>query len=252
MSFTANSKAPRIHPDQAPQEPTGQVAADSLAAESLSRRGEFSKNVHAEASSVSGSSSTLNNTDTSAAKVLRPAPDSAARGDDDEQTSPGGEAAAPAGASDFGASTTLQGSKTGPDPNIKSSGTNTGSSTGTSTGVRPHVDVAPGYTASVTGTAAPKGTYQPKGDNLEDADETETMPKGPKTFVGDVGGQDDPGRSAEQKFVARNTGGVEPNTSSGDPGGRAQRRAADSTASGGAVVGEQGGSFGALSGSERA
>merc|ERR1711939_518110 len=61
MSFTANSRAPQIHPSNAPQEPTGQVASDSLAAESLKNQGGFAENAHAAASSVSGSSSTLNN-----------------------------------------------------------------------------------------------------------------------------------------------------------------------------------------------
>merc|ERR1711939_715795 len=79
MSFTANSRAPQIHPSNAPQEPTGQVASDSLAAESLKNQGGFAENAHAAASSVSGSSSTLNNTDTSGAKVLQPAEDGTAR-----------------------------------------------------------------------------------------------------------------------------------------------------------------------------
>merc|ERR1711939_173666 len=172
MSFTANSRAPQIHPSNAPQEPTGQVASDSLAAESLKNQGGFAENAHAAASSVSGSSSTLNNTDTSGAKVLQPAEDGTARekqnalglGPDEKgvtgvkldaagkpafdgvhnkdgyyggsaaQTS-GGSNARPAGASDFGASTVGGGSATSADPNIKSGSTATGgNSTGSGSG----------------------------------------------------------------------------------------------------------------------
>ncbi|KIW14065.1 hypothetical protein PV08_06846 [Exophiala spinifera] len=296
MSFTANSKAPQPHPSQAPQEPIGPVAADSLAAESLDNYGKFSENERAAASSVTGSSSTLNTTDTSGARVLQPAPDNTTRekqnmsslgadergpagvkldalgkpqfpGGHDESGyfgGPGGGGGGasraaeggggvPAGASDFGASTYASGSRTGPDPNIKSStgagagggGGNSGNSdnSGTSAGVRPHVDPAPTYTATVTGAAVPPGTYKPKGTNIEDADKTDGMPK-TKTFVGDVGGQHDPGRLAERDFEARNTGPVERNTSAGTAGG-AQRQA------GSGAVGEEGGSFGVLNG-ERA
>ncbi|KAL6248053.1 hypothetical protein RBB50_005401 [Rhinocladiella similis] len=279
MSFTANnSKAtPQVHPSQAPREPTGQVASDSLAAESLDAKGGFSENAHAAASSVPGASSTLNTTDTSGARVLQPAPDGAARDAAQSAVGLGGDekgvsgvklgagtstGSGPAGASDFGASTLgggrgSGGSNTGPDPNIKSSGSagasgTTGTATGTAIGIRPHVDAAPGYTASVTGAAAPPGTYRPKGTNLEDADETESMPK-TKTFTGDVGGHHDPARLAEQNFAARNTGDVEQNASSGKPGG-AQRQAGNSSGSGSgsaSAVGEQGGSFGVLD-SERA
>ncbi|KAK7896952.1 hypothetical protein LTR67_004840 [Exophiala xenobiotica] len=266
MSFTVNSGAPQINPSDAPQEPTGPVASDSLAAESLKNHGGFAENAHAAASSQPGASSTLNNTDTSAAKVLPPAADGTQR---EKQYAPAslslGADEGKAGASDFGASTVSSGSATGPDPNIKSgsaaatggndtsTSTSTGGSTGGSTsassgptagaGIRPHVDAAPGYTSTVTGAAAPAGTYKPKGANLEDADATESMPK-PKTFIGDVGGSHDPGRIAEQNFEARNTGPAEQVSSSGTEGG-AQRQA------GSGAVGEQGGSFGVL-GSERA
>ncbi|KAK5264754.1 hypothetical protein LTR96_009921 [Exophiala xenobiotica] len=248
-----NSGAPQIHPSDAPQEPTGPVASDSLAAESLKNHGGFAENAHAAASRQPGSSSTLNNTDTSAAKVLPPAADGTQR---EKQYAPAtlslGADEGKAGASDFGASTVGSGSATGPDPNIKSgSAAATGGSGNTSTGggptagagIRPHVDAAPGYTSTVTGAAAPSGTYKPKGANLEDADATESMPK-PKTFIGDVGGSHDPGRIAEQNFEARNTGPAEQVSSSGTEGG-AQRQV------GSGAVGEQGGSFGVL-GSERA
>ncbi|KAI1612886.1 hypothetical protein EDD37DRAFT_323082 [Exophiala viscosa] len=284
MSFTANSRAPQLHPSEAPQEPTGPIASDSLAAESLKNQGGFAENENATASRQPGASSTWNTTDTSGAKVLPPAEDGttrekatalglgadqkgvtgvkyepAGKGDFDgahttqgysggpNSSSIGGEQnARPAGASDFGA-TTATGDQSGPDPNIRSGGdvtkqdredaqnaSTSGSTSGVSAGVRPHVDAAPGYTSTVTGAAAPPGTYKPKGDNLEDADLTESIPK-TKTFTGNVGGEKDPGRLAEQNFEARNTGPVEQSSGGG----------------GESAVGEVGGSFGALE-SERA
>jgi len=284
MSFTANSRAPQPHPSEAPQEPTGPIASDSLAAESLKNQGGFAENENATASRQPGASSTWNTTDTSGAKVLPSAEDGTARekatalglgadekgvtgvkydparkGDFDgahttegysggpSSSSTGGEQnARPTGASDFGAST-APGDQSGPDPNIRSGGdvtkqdrvdaqnaSTSGSTSGISAGVRPHVDAAPGYTSTVTGAAASSGTYKPKGDNLEDADLTESIPK-TKTFTGNVGGEKDPGRLAEQNFEARNTGPVEQSSGGG----------------GESAVGEVGGSFGALE-SERA
>lgn len=291
MSFTANSRAPQPHPSEAPQEPTGPIAADSLAAESLKNQGGFAENANATASSQPGASSTFNNTDTSGAKVLPPAQsgtereEEAARGAGPDEKGPSGlklEAAGkaefdgphttegyyggsgntqtgknarPAGASDFGA-TTAPGNNA-PDPNIRSgadvsasaagqgqSQGQSASSSGAAAGVRPHVDQAPGYTSTVTGAAAAAaGTFKPKGDNLEDADVTESIPK-PKTFTGNVGGQYDPGRLAEQNFQGRNTGAVEQLSTAGEEG-RKQTHSGDN------ALGEQGGSFGALE-SERA
>ena len=74
--------------------------------------------------------------------------------------------------------------------------------------MRPHVDAAPNYTGVVTGSALPEGTFKPKGRNLEDADVTQSIPQ-TKTFTGDVGGVNDPGRLAERSFEGRNT---DPNT----------------------------------------
>ncbi|KIV83316.1 hypothetical protein PV11_05351 [Exophiala sideris] len=278
MSFTANSRAPQPHPSEAPQEPTGPIASDSLAAESLKNQGGFAENENATASRQPGASSTWNTTDTSGAKVLPPAEfntqreEANAQGAGPDEKGPAGlkyepatkddfdgvhttqgysggpssgstggeQNARPAGASDFGAST-ASGDKSGPDPNIRSGGdvtkqdredaqnaSTSGSTSGISAGVRPHVDAAPGYTSTVTG-AAKAGTYKPKGDNLEDADVTESIPK-TKTFIGNVGGDKDPGRLAEQNFAARNTGPVEQSSGGG----------------GESAVGTQGGSFGAL------
>jgi hypothetical protein len=119
----------------------------------------------------------------------------------------GGGSGAPAGASDFGAST-ISSSAQGPDPSQIRSGTaatqdassssgsgstskqgassSSGSGPSAGAGVRPHVDAAPNYVGSVTGAAAPEGAFKPKGANLEDADQTDSIPQ-TKTFVGAVG-----------------------------------------------------------------
>jgi len=147
----------------------------------------------------------------------------------------------PAGASDFGAAT-ISSSAGGPDESqirsgsaaIKgassSSGINTdggsgssGSGPATGTGVRPHVDAAPGYVSSVTGAAVPAGTFKPKGANLEDADETDSLPK-TKTFVGAVGSVNDPGRLAEREFVGRNDDPVAQLGQSGTEDGQARQK----------------------------
>ncbi|KIX97277.1 uncharacterized protein Z520_06729 [Fonsecaea multimorphosa CBS 102226] len=73
MSFTANPRAPKPDPNNIPQEPTGPVASDSLAAESLKSQGAFSENSSAAPLGVRGDQSTLNNTDTSGATTLPPA-----------------------------------------------------------------------------------------------------------------------------------------------------------------------------------
>ena len=77
MSTAANPKAPK--PSGEEQEPVGQIASDSLAAESIKEGGAFAENDNAAISSVKGANSTLNNTDTSGATVLQPAADGTER-----------------------------------------------------------------------------------------------------------------------------------------------------------------------------
>lgn len=159
------------------------------------------------------------------------------------------------GASDFGASTlSSHTAGSGSNSQINSStgiaGTSTSTATSASgssggpssgTGARPYVPAAPGYTSSVTGAAAPEGTYRPKGANLEDADVTQSMPQ-TKTFTGNVGGVNDPGRLAEREFEGRNDDPVRELGISGVGGGRQRQQ------------GEQGGESGqyGVLGSERA
>lgn len=100
-------------------------------------------------------------------------------------------------------------SSSGPQA-TSSSASNTASSSGgppAGSGVRPHVDAAPTYAGAVTGSILPEGTFKPKGENLEDADVTQSIPQ-TKTFTGNVGGANDPGRLAERDFEGQNS---EPN-----------------------------------------
>lgn len=263
MSYTANPRAPQLDPSQAPQEPTGPVASDSLAADSIKQSGGFADNENAVPLSVKGASSTLNTTDTSGATALHPASSGAVREKQDAQgagsdergttglkldaldkpqfsgthslqgysggasnkTSGVSSGTGPAGASDFGAATTLSSSTSGKSApitsNIGSSTTTTSTSNAASAGagIRPHVPTAPNYTGAVTGDLAPSGTFKPKGSGLEDADLTDSIPK-TKTFTGNVGGANDPGRLAERGFEGVNTEPTQEASQSGVEGGR--------------------------------
>jgi len=267
MSYAGNARAPGPEDVGIAQEPTGPIAADSLAAESIQNKSGFSENTNAHALGVKGHQSTLNNTDTSGATALPPARDGFEREEQDDLglgsdvkgvtglkypegagkaefgghhsdtgaysggpsstfsqagsgSGQGTSSSATAGASDFGAST-ISSSAGGPDESqIRSGdaatkgassssdiGTDTGGSGSSGpamgTGVRPHVDAAPGYVTRVTGQAVPENTFKPKGTNLEDADQTESIPK-TKTFVGAVGTVNDPGKLAERNFEGQN------------------------------------------------
>lgn len=70
-------------------------------------------------------------------------------------------------------------------------------------------DTAPNYAGTVSGAIHSEGQYKPKGSNLTEGDVPST-----KTFTGNVGGQYDPGRLAEQSF--QKTGAEDP-VSSGQP-----------------------------------
>ncbi|KIV97878.1 hypothetical protein PV10_01579 [Exophiala mesophila] len=258
MSYAANSRAPQLDPSKVSQEPTGAVTSDSLAADSIKQGGGFAQNDNAVPLSVKGASSTLNTTDTSAASALHPAPSGAAReqqdamgaGPDERGTTglkldalddpqfsgthslqgySGGPSTktigssastGPAGASDFGATTTsTSGTPASGTSNITSSSATATSNASAGAGVRPHVPTAPNYTGAVTGDIAPSGTFKPKGSNLDDADLTDSIPK-TKTFTGNVGGVNDPGRLAERDFEGVNTEPTQESSQSGTAGGR--------------------------------
>lgn len=268
MSTAANPRAPKPDPENAPQEPTGAVAADSLAAESNRAGGAFSENENIAQLAVKGGQSTLANTDTSGATALHPASSGAARErqdlkglGSDERGHTGvkypdadvpdfggvhsqegyvggtgdepGRVTASTGASaaqshsgatgdsfaDGGAG--LASSSSGQTSGISSGtrATQGGSSSTTSQGVSSSTgssqgpakgagavpvgaagdvdtaETAPTYAATVAGTIRSEGELQPKGENLTEGDIPYT-----KTFTGNVGGDKDPGRLAEQKF----------------------------------------------------
>lgn len=251
MSYAGEPKAPKPDPSTAPQEPTGPVASDSLAAESNRAGGGFSENENIAQLAVKGSNSTLANTDTSGATVLHAAVDGAARekqdakalGSDEKGTAgglkypdaeapeftgthsaegyvggPSADAATATGDksvaesfsgatgdsfADGGAGTTsISSDPSTKSPEIKSStGTSAGPAPGTGAapvGASGDIDsagTAPNYAATVSGSIRPEGEDKPKGENLIEGDIPET-----KTFTGNVGGDKDPGRLAEQKF----------------------------------------------------
>ncbi|KAG9786625.1 hypothetical protein ABEF93_005483 [Exophiala dermatitidis] len=240
MTISLNPRAPKPDHENAPREPTGPIAADSLAAESLDNKGAFSENSGAAAQSVRGDQSTFANTDTSGARKLEPAASGAER---ERQQYTGG-----------GADKSVQGTSglkldAAGKPDFDGVHNKDGYYGGANNGgnnQRGQADTAPSYVTNVTGAARSDGTYKPKGKNLEDADETGSIPK-PKTFTGNVGGQYDPGRVAENEFASRNTDLKTELSSAGVEGG-AQRQK-QSTEEGG--VGVQGGQYGVLE-SERA
>ena len=232
-STAANPRAPQ--PNQKDpnlqQEPSGAVASDSVAAESLKSGGAFADNDNAEAMGVKGASSTLNNQDTSGATTLPPAADGSARegGDSGEQYQ--------AGQAQFSGSHNLDGYTGGPSADRAAQFEETGQRTGeyqtsqSASGQSPSGGTSGGDTMSggtsdqsttvggtsdqgVTGSSnsssvdtAPnayghfrtEGEMKPKGTNLTEGNIPET-----KTFTGDVGGPHDPGRLAEQSMQAAN------------------------------------------------
>ena len=260
MSYADPARAKQPHPDEAAQESTGAVASDSLAAESIKAGGEFAENDNAHVSSVKGSNSTFNTTDTSGATVLHAAADGNARVKQDAQglgsdekgvsglkypeaagqpqfegtvsdqgytgastadnsgsydtksrgTSSGatGDSFADGGAATGSSSTKDSAISSGSKATAQSSGQTSTGATGQSSGQtdtskssyasaaqsggNSSADTAPNYAATIRS----EGELKPKGKNLHEGDIPET-----KTFTGDVGGQHDPGRVAEQEFT---------------------------------------------------
>jgi len=142
-SYADPARAPQAHlsRDEAPQEPTGPVASDSLAAESTQAGGGFSENENPEILGVKGSQSTLNTTDTSGASVLHPASSGADREQQDalglgsdEKGAAGVKYPEGAGQANFDGSTNLDGYTGGPSSAKASSGYNSTSATGGNSG----------------------------------------------------------------------------------------------------------------------
>lgn len=219
-STAANPRAPQPNPKDPnlPQESTGPIAADSLAAESVRSGGAFAENHDAQPMGVKGSSSTLNTTDTSGAKVLKPAPSASEREDDEKVKYPEG-----AGKPQFPGHHNRDGYVGGPSRDrttTQSSGSgehstgqdSSGGETGNISGEGHRANSAADQAPTVFGNFQPKGALKPKGNNLNEGDLPQT-----DTHTGDVGGPHDPGRVAEEKMLSRNA-----DTSAGGAGGPRQ------------------------------
>ncbi|KAJ5167082.1 uncharacterized protein N7482_005863 [Penicillium canariense] len=185
------------------EEPSGPIAKDSLAAESVSRGGAFSGNRGAEPLGVSGNQSTLKNTDTSAATTLPSAPVGALREDRHRQEK---YPEALGGQGDFpGAHLPESGYTGGPTAAKQQMGQHAGeyrasehlpgqsSASGSS---KYFAGQAPSYINEVT------GAYQgqkPKGKNLKEGGFSSDDDKN-ASFTSEIGSEMDPGRAAENKF----------------------------------------------------
>ncbi|KAL9015950.1 MAG: hypothetical protein Q9185_006673 [Variospora sp. 1 TL-2023] len=213
-------------------EPTGPIASDSLAAESTRANGAFASNRDPAPQSVSGSSSTFNNTDTSGATAtLEPAPDAAERqakeawrevpdeargaagqkypegaggvafpGVHSEHGYAGGsraarqEVGAGAGAGEY----TASGMRGGAAP---AAGT---SAAGEDDSSSSKAEAAPGYVSSVMSDPAPR-TGKPHGKNITEGGFESDDGKN-ASFTSEIGSKDDPGRAAEEQFQTKAVG----------------------------------------------
>ncbi|KAL8913739.1 MAG: hypothetical protein Q9171_001473 [Xanthocarpia ochracea] len=200
-------------------EGAGPVASDSLAAESTRSGGAFSSNRNAEPQSVSGSSSTFNNTETSGARVLDAAPDAAEREakeawqevPDEARGLSGQKYPEGVGSANFSGIHSEHGYYGGPThakrevgesgyaPSGIRGGAAPGSSddSGESNTSSSKADPAPGYVASVY--SEPAQTGKPHGKNITeggfDPDDSKNA-----SLTSDIGSKDDPGRAAEEQF----------------------------------------------------
>ena len=199
------------------------MASDSLAAESILSGGKFSENRGAEPLSVSGSSSTFNNTDISSATTLAPAPDAAEREAKEAWQETADEAKGPGGqkypegldgqgtfdgqhnadgytGGSTGAKQELS-EKVGSDKVYQASGIR-GGGTDDVTEDKSSLDTtaadnAPSYVSSVR--SDPAQTGKPKGKNITEGG-FDSDPSNNASFNNEIGTENDPGRAAEQTF----------------------------------------------------
>ena len=146
--------------------------------------------------SVSGSSSTLNNTNTSGATTLSAAPDAAAREakaasqeNPDSIKGPGGlkyDEGAGGQAGHFSGTVTSQGYSGGPTSAQSLSGSS--------------ADAAPSYVSSVISDPAQSG--KPHGKNITEGG-FDNDPSKNASFNSDIGDKNDPGRLSENHFQRR-------------------------------------------------
>ncbi|TVY15224.1 hypothetical protein LARI1_G005434 [Lachnellula arida] len=189
MSTHNPSHGTKVTDPNAPsiEESTGAVANDSLAEESTRADGGFASNRGSEPQGVSGSNSTFANKNTSGARRLDPASDAEARqaeGDWAEEKK-------------FGGAGTYPDAAGGQAKGLAVTDTQGSSQTG---GTSSNAGTAPSYVASqyVDGAG-------PKGNNLTEGGFESNDSKN-ASWNQDIGGENDPGRLAEQKFERQNAG----------------------------------------------
>lgn len=219
-------------------EGAGAIASDSLAAESATSGGKFGENRDSNPLSVKGDHSTLNNTDTSGAKVLAPASNAAEREEKEALEETPGEAKGqhgkkyPEGADgqsdiqghslDGKPASGLRGA-TGPSSSMGTSGQEAGSENKSGPTENTFkgeggadVDAAPGYVGSVVSEANKTG--KPKGKNITEGG-FDDDPSNNASFTSDIGTDNDPGRKAEadmQKISQSASGGTGPRQAPGE------------------------------------
>ncbi|OQD78677.1 hypothetical protein PENDEC_c001G06380 [Penicillium decumbens] len=182
------------------EEPSGPVTNDSLAAQSIRQGGGFSQNRGAEPLGVSGDKSTLNNTDTSGASQLPPAPVGALREDRERQEK---YPEALGGQGDFpGAHLPESGYTGGPTAAKQQMGLHSGEySTASGSGHSQYNGgQAPSYVNEVT------GAYQhtkPNGRNIREGGFHSDDHKN-ASFNTDIASDQDPARAAINKFERTN------------------------------------------------
>ncbi|KAF2431312.1 hypothetical protein EJ08DRAFT_649113 [Tothia fuscella] len=178
-------------------EAVGAITSDSLAAESLAEGGGFADG-HATASKQPSKGTTLNNEDTSAARTLDPAVDSEARLATEEWNE----------SAQFKAGRNLDSSGGGQSVQSNKKGGEYGGSLGRNRDDDDDDDKeekgkSQGATApSYTRDDRDETTQKPKGRNITEGGFDDSAPNA--SFNQDIGGKNDPGRLAEQKFAKDN------------------------------------------------
>lgn len=196
------------------EEPSGPIANDSLAAQSVRQGGAFSENRGAEPLGVSGSKSTLNNTNTSAATELPSAPVGGLRDDRERQEKyPEGLG----GQGDFPGAHSEQGYAGGPTAAKQQMGMHAGEYSAASGSGPSHVaGEAPSYVNDVTDSY--KHT-KPDGRNIHEGGFSSNDKKN-ASFTTEIGSDQDPARAAINKFQRANA-------ESGPDAGRARQKGVD-------------------------
>ena len=238
--FNQNTSDPERYSNPT-SEGAGAIASDSLAAESARSGGKFGENRDSNPSSVEGDHSTLNNTDTSGAKVLAPASNAAEREEkealeetpDEAKGAHGkkypegadGQSDIPGHSLDGKPASGLRG-VTGPSSSMGTSGQMAGSDNKSAPTENTfggeggsNVDTAPGYVGSVVSEANKTG--KPKGKNITEGG-FDDDPSNNASFTSDIGTEDDPGRKAEgdmQKMAQSASGGTGPRQAPGESDG---------------------------------